>query len=428
MKKVFALVDCNNFYASCERMFDPKLNKKPIVILSNNDGCIISRSNEAKAIGIPMGVPVHEAKNLIAKHDVAVFSSNFTLYGDISDRVMSTLRNYSDDMEIYSIDEAFLNLTNIKTNDYENYCRDIVVKVKRDVGIPTSIGIAPTKTLAKLANKIAKKNYEVTKGAFDLDKVDNIDSILEKIAIIEVWGIGYRNALKLNNMGIYTVLDFKRTKREVIKANLGVIGERTHLEINGTPCVEMETPAPKKMILTSRSFGKTVFSIEDLKEAVATFVTRGSEKLRSQGSLAGVVIVSLRTKDVLPKYGWGENYTSYKIEPLEVPTDYTPDLINAAFRGLEKIFVKGLKYKKAAVVLSGIIPKTGVNQMDLFGKIKPEPKKDSVMKTIDSVNKTWGREVIKVAATGIKQSWIGRKNSISKRYTTEWGELLEIKI
>lgn len=428
MKRIFALVDCNNFYASCERVFNPKLVGKPIVILSNNDGCIVSRSNEAKEIGIPMGIPVHEAKDTIAKHDVYVFSSNFVLYGDLSDRVMSILSEYTDDMEIYSIDEAFLNFTNLKTDDLEEYCRKIVKRVYKEVGIPISIGIAPTKTLAKLANKVAKKNYIKTGGSYDLHKLDNIDTILEKIAINEVWGIGYRNTARLNNIGIYSVLDFKKAKRQVIKGNLGVTGERTHLEINETPCIEMDHGAPKKGIMSTRSFGKAVTSIEDLKEAVASYTSKAAERLRAQHSLAGAIIVSVRTKEMAPKYGWGENYSSYATEPLEVPTDYTPDLIKAAFKAVQKIYQKNTQYKKAGVMITGIMPKYGVGQIDLFGKIKDEPQKDGVMATMDSVNLVYGREMLKLAATGMKKDWKERKNKISKRYTTEWDELLEIKI
>ncbi|MFS8131404.1 MAG: Y-family DNA polymerase [Candidatus Dojkabacteria bacterium] len=426
MKKLYALVDCNNFYASCERIFNPKLGGKPVVILSNNDGCIIARSNEAKALGIPMGGPVHMSQNLIDRHDVFVFSSNFTLYGDISHRVMTILKEYSQDVEVYSIDEAFLNLTHIKTDDVEEYCRKIVKRVQKEVGIPTSIGLSETKTLAKLGNKIAKKNYIATDGVFWIHAEQENKELLSKIDVGDIWGIGRKYALKLNYNGVYSVYDFKKMDRLLVKSKLGVGGERTHLEINNVNCVEMDHHVVRKSIISSRSFGKNVVTLEELEEAVATFMSIAGEKLRGQGSMASYVGVSIKSAGDID-----QEEKKYKFDflgaTLDAPSDYTPTLIKAAKTTLRQLYQPNLKYRKAGVLLTGIIPKLGFAQMTLDNK-QNEEERVGLMEALDKVNNEWGREVVKIAATGIKQSWRGRKNKISSRFTTEWEELLKVRI
>ena len=424
MNKLYALVDCNNFYASCERVFNPKLAGKPVVILSNNDGCIIARSSEAKALGVPMGAPIHMWQHLIDRYNMFVFSSNFTLYGDLSHRVMTVLKEYSPDVEVYSIDEAFLNLTHVKTDNVEEYCRKIVKRIQKEIGLPTSIGISETKTLAKLGNKIAKKNYVVTEGAFWVHSEQENKELFSKIDVGDIWGVGYKSALRLNNVGVYSVYDFKKMDRIMAKAKLGVGGERTHLEINGTNCVEMDHHVARKSVISSRSFSRGVDKIEELEEAVSTFMSIAGEKLRGQGSLAGYVGVSIRSaKDVVD----GKYLFDFHGFPLDAPSDYTPTLIKAAKRALKEIYDPQFKYKKAGVVLTGIIPNVGYAQMTLDNK-QNEDEREGFMKALDTVNNEWGREVVKIAATGIKQNWRGRKNKISSRFTTEWNELLSVKI
>lgn len=424
MSKLYALVDCNNFYASCERVFNPKLNGKPVVILSNNDGCIIARSNEAKALGVPMGAPIHLWQHLIDRHNMLVFSSNFTLYGDLSKRVMTILKEYSPDVEVYSIDEAFLNLEFVKMDDPVKFCQKIVGRILKEVGLPTSIGISETKTLAKLGNKIAKKNYLATKGAFWIHSEQENEELFSKIDIGDIWGIGFKNAFRLNNVGVYSVYDFKRMPRILVKSKLGVTGERTHLEINGVPCVEMDHHVTRKSVISSRSFGRGVNRVEELEEAVSTFMSIAGEKLRGQGSMASYVGVSIRSaKDVVD----GKYKFDFYGAPLDAPSDYTPTLIKAAKRALREIYDPQFKYRKAGVLLTGIIPNEGHEQLTLEGKKNIE-EKEGLMEALDTVNNEWGREVVKFAATGIKQSWRGRKNRISSRFTTEWQELLDIKI
>ncbi|MEO6729030.1 MAG: Y-family DNA polymerase [Candidatus Dojkabacteria bacterium] len=424
MSKLYALVDCNNFYASCERVFNPKLNGKPVVILSNNDGCIIARSNEAKALGVPMGAPIHMWQHLIDRYNMYVFSSNFTLYGDLSHRVMTILKEYSPDVEVYSIDEAFLNLEFVKTDDPVEFCKKIVKRIQKEVGLPTSIGIANTKTLSKLGNKIAKKNYIATQGAFWVHSELENKELFSKIDIGDIWGIGFRNAARLNNIGVYSVYDFKKMDRIMAKAKLGVTGERTHLEINGTSCVEMDHHTVRKSIISSRSFSRGVDKVEELEEAVSTFMSIAGEKLRGQGSLAGYVGVSIRSaKDVVD----GKYMFDFYGTALDAPSDYTPTLIKAAKRALKHIYDPQFKYKKAGVLLTGIIPNVGYAQMTLDNK-QNEEERPGLMKALDDVNNEWGREVVKIAATGVKQSWRGRKNKVSSRFTTEWHELLDIKI
>lgn len=426
MSKLYALVDCNNFYASCERIFNPKLAGKPVVILSNNDGCIIARSNEAKALGVPMGAPIHMWQHLIDRYNMFVFSSNFTLYGDISHRVMTILKEYSPDVEVYSIDEAFLNLEFVKMDNPVDFCKRIVKRIQKEVGIPTSIGISETKTLAKLGNKIAKKNYEKTEGAFFVHSLEENKELFAKIDVGDIWGIGYRSAARLNNYGVYSVYDFKTMPRLLVKSKLGVIGERTWLEINGTPCVEMDHQVLRKSVISSRSFSRGVTRLAELEEAVSTFMSIAGEKLRQQNAMASYVGVSIKSsKDMVNEVG---KFTfDFSGHPLNAPTDYTPTLIKAAKKALGEIYDPTLKYKKAGVLLTGIIPNVGYAQMTLENK-ENENEKKGLMEALDKVNNEWGREVVKIAATGIKQSWRGRKNKISKRFTTEWKELLDISI
>lgn len=421
-KRIYALVDCNNFYASCERLFRPELNGKPVVVLSNNDGCVIARSNEAKALGIPMGAPAFKYKDIFEKFDINIFSTNFTLYGDISNRVMSLLREQSPNMEIYSVDEAFMIFDNAAF-DIEEYCRKVVKRVFKEVGIPVSIGIAKTKTLAKLANKIAKDDSSKYQGVFNFETCVDPDSFMKTMNVEKVWGIGRRNSKKLNEMGIYNVLEFKHADRTQIKNYLTVAGERTLLELNEIPCVEMEEATIKNTILTSRTFAKSTSNLNHLEEAVSSFASRAAEKLRKDNCACTFVTVFITTnfhrEDEM-------QYSGAWTETSEVPVNYTPNIIKLAVDGLRKIYKSEYIYKRLGVVLSGIVPESE-SVVSLFQTDEAKKEQEAVLgATIDKINKAKGRDFIRFASSGRGDAWRMGQHLISKRYTTDWQELLEI--
>lgn len=417
---MIALVDCNNFYASCERAFNPKLRNKPIVVLSNNDGCVIARSSEAKKY-IPMGAPAFKFKEEFERHDIQVYSANFTLYGDISGRVMRIMNSYVPDLEVYSIDEAFLDLKGIK-GSLNNYCKIIRGDVLKSTGIPVSIGIAPTKTLAKICNHYAKDNKE-TGGVFFWSDLKNKDDFLKKLPVEHIWNIGYRSSGKLNLNGIYNAYQLKNSNPSFIRSILSVTGLRTVTELNEVPCFKLEdNTEPRKGITSSRSFGKAVFKLEHLEEAVSTYTSRAWEKLMEQESACSHIYVSIvtnRHKDT-PQY-----YNSIVL-PLTVGTWYLPDLIKTAVKGLRLIYKEGFYYKKATVMLLGITQRDEVN----LSLIKPNydfSKYNNLMKAIEKINRNEGSEFIKYASTGITQSWREKKQMRSPKYTTSWNELLTVK-
>ena len=422
MKEVFALIDCNNFYASCERSFNPALINRPIVILSNNDGCIIARSEEAKMLGIPMGVAAHKFEKLFDDHNVAVLSSNFTLYGDISKRVMKILNKFSPQQEIYSIDESFLRLSKVHTGDFLDYGKSIVKEVRRSLGIPISVGIGHSKTLAKTANKIAKKDYQKTEGAKILIESSKIDEHLESIEVIEIWGIGYRTAAFLNANGIYTGLDFKKAAPQWVRENLGVTGTRIQRELFGDSYLEIEdVPNPKKGILSSRSFRSGITKQADLEEAVSTYTARAAEKLREEGSLASVITVYIRTNfhrlDV-PQYN-----NSISVE-LPHPTNYNPTLIKAALNGLNEIYKDGFKYKKAGIYLSRLTSRN--NYQYNFYENNPD-KHERLMTALDAINYKIGDDSAYFASQGSVQPWRAKQDNTSPGYTRKWDELVVVK-
>ena len=424
---MFALADCNNFYASCERVFQPKLIGKPIVVLSNNDGCIIARSQEAKDIGIPMGAPVFKASELIEKHDVKVFSANFTLYGDMSHRVMRILNEYIARMEIYSIDEAFLAFDGkVIERDFTEYGLKIRGDVLKSTGIPVSIGIAPTKVLSKICNHHAKKNKS-TKGVFSwtsLDSERKKAEFLHHLPVGEVWGIGYRTTYKMNELGIYNALQLRDANQMWLRKNFSVSEQRISTELRETSCLPLEnTGEPRKNIMSSRSFGRPVETIEELEEAVSVYITRGAEKLREQKSLATYVYVSIKTNKHRPEL---PQYFNYVILPTEYPTAYNPDLIKTALKALRQIYKLGFKYKKATIMLLGLMPDES-SPLNLFVNDEEFKLKKNLMGRFDSLNSKYGREVIKYASTGVKQGWRDKRESCSPQYTTNWNELLKIK-
>jgi len=415
---MFALVDCNNFYVSCERVFNPKLENRPIVILSNNDGCIIARSNEAKALGIPMGAPFFEYRYLIEKSGVIVCSSNYSLYGDMSHRVMSTLEELAPQVQVYSIDEAFLDYD--VTNQVER-AQELRKKVHQCTGIPVSVGIAQTKTLAKIANHKAKKDPSAD-GVCLIDTNNMIES-LGDFPVEDVWGVGRQHAKKLKEKGVYTALDLRNTDDRWIKKNMSVVGLRTVWELRGNSCLPLEdAPVAKKSITCSRAFGKPINNIEHLNEAISTYAASAGEKARKQKSLASSMFVSL----VLHPFHSGGH--TVKITFPE-PTAYTPELIHYAKIAVNQLYKEGFVYRKAGVLLEGLVSED-VYQRDLFAKKNNESseKQKTVMMMMDKMNKKLGHKAIRLAAEGMDKPWIMKQDRCSPRYTTHWDEIPIVRI
>lgn len=415
--KIFALVDCNNFYASCERVFRPDLKNTPIVILSNNDGCIISRSNEAKKLGVPMGAPYFKNKELILKNNIQVFSSNYNLYGDMSARVMNSLRIFCPDMEIYSIDEAFLRLDKMAIASYENYAHEICTSVKKWTGIPISIGLAPTKTLAKLANLIAKNNPE-HQGVFNLcDK--NFDETLKKISVGEIWGIGKNSVIALNKINIFTIYDLKNSQAKLIRKTLSVVGEKIFLELNGVSCLGLEEVSSRKQIIASRSFGEKQTKFEPIAEAVSNYVNHACEKLRSQKSRAGGLCVYIRTHF----YNLQNCYSNSHSIHFETPQSDSRIIGAKARECLEKIFKEGFRYHKAGIILFDIHDENKL-QENLFD-VQDHKKNDRLMKLMDEINESSKSEILFLASQGVKRNW-QMKNNLRSNCYTRWEEMLKV--
>lgn len=416
--KFIALVDCNNFYASCERVFNPRLYKKPVVILSNNDGCVIARSNEAKKLGIPMGAPFFKYREEFKKYNIHVFSSNFALYGDMSHRVMQTLAQCTPEMEIYSIDEAFLVMPD---SHFEKHAQNMRQKVLQWVGIPVSVGVAQTKTLAKAANDHAKKTAQ---GVAIIDSEAKRQTLLSKLPVEDVWGIGKQMSALLRKHAIFTAWDFANADDGWIKKNLSVVGLRTAWELRGIPCLSFdEQPANKKSIVRSRSFGQEVTEEADLAEALSSYTAQAAEKLRSQNSLASYLDVFLHTSAFKPHF-----YSNSIQIVLPEPTDFTPYLIQYAKKALSSIYKPEKNYKKIGVMLGDLVPNHAF-QPDLFHSKKENLEKQiSFMRFIDSTNAKYGKGTLKFAAEGISQPWKAKRDSSSLHYTTCWDDLLKIKI
>ncbi len=418
------LVDCNNFYVSCERVFNPKLNKKPVVVLGSNDACIIARSNEAKALNIPMGAPAFEYEAIFKKHNVIVHSANFALYGDMSQRVMQTVAEYATDIEIYSVDEAFLRVASYATafKDYHlEHAHHLKNQVKQKTGIPVSIGIGPTKTLSKIANRLAKKN-PIYNGAFDITNHKDVDELLASVDVADVWGIGSRYAALLRNNKIFTACDLKYADERWVRKHMTLTGHKTLLELRGKSCLPLqECPEPKQSITVSRSFGKKVTNLSDAQEALAHYVACGAAKLRVQQSYAThVTVFALTTLYHEPK-----NYFHSLSCSLPLATHYTPDLIEAAQACLKAIFKRGVTYKKVGVIFSGLVPSDFL-QMSALIPLKNRQQQINCMKAVDRVNDRWGRNKLFFAAEGIKRPWKMYQANKSACFTTNWHELLTI--
>ncbi len=410
--KKIALIDCNSFYVSCERLFNPKIRKKPVVVLSNNDGCIISRSTEAKALGIKMGEPYFKAKDIIIKNKVNVFSSNYSLYGDLSRRVMRTLKRFNSAIEVYSIDEAFLDLSNFLDDEVEKVGREIRETVLKWTGIPTSIGIAKTKTLSKVANHIAKKKKS---GVTSLIGIENIDPILEKVEINDVWGVGRQLTKFYHKNGIYNAKQLKNKSNTWIKKNSNVLGSRTAMELRGVPCIDLETTQTKrKSCVVSRSFGQRIEKYQELKEAVANYCLNASEKIRSESLIAKSITVFVRTSPFQSRFGY---YSNSKTIDFAISTNNSIEIVKTALVALDSIFKNGYRYQKAGVMLTGLSNEDG--SKNLFSCEKDEKIK-GLMRSIDNTNYRYGRSTLSLASAGVQKRWNMRREHSSKIDTADF--------
>ncbi|MGV3538241.1 MAG: Y-family DNA polymerase [Rufibacter sp.] len=421
---MYALVDCNNFYASCERLFDPTLQGKPIVVLSNNDGCIISRSQEAKDLGIKMGEPYFKRKQWMAEQGVRVFSSNYALYGDMSRRVMEVLAMFTPELEVYSIDEAFLGLHGFNRHyDLDEYALQIRQRIQQCLGLPVCVGIGPTKTLAKAANHLAKKD-KGSQGVRVIDSEETRVQALKDMPVREVWGVGRQNAARLEIANINTALKLAQCSTEWARRQLGgVVGVRLVKELRGEPCLQMVPPQEKRNIAFTRSFGKTITSLKLLQEAIAVYATGAAEKLRSQRSVAGAITVFAHTNQYSPV----EQYFKERTFEFPVATDSTLALVQAAIAGISQIFKPDIQYGKAGVILTKLMPKEGI-QADMFMKATAV-EHHKLMQGLDFLNKTWGNDTVRVAAAGVvqRQEWKMLSQMKSPQYTTHLNDVLEVR-
>jgi DNA polymerase V len=416
---MFALVDVNSFYASCETVFRPDLRGKPVVVLSNNDGCVIARSAEAKALQLPMGAPYFKLKDEFRRHKVHVFSSNYALYADMSNRVMTTLEDMAPAVEIYSIDEAFMNLTGVRNcRVLEEYGREIRARVKRDTHLTVGVGIAPTKTLAKLANHAAKK-WTKTGGVLDLSNVDRQRRLMELVKVEDVWGVGRRISKKLNAMGIITAKDLSEQSTYIIRKHFNVVLERTVRELRGEPCLELEEFAPtKQQIVCSRSFGSRITEYQDMRQAVCAYAERAAEKLRSERQYCRQIAVFVRTSP----HAVGETfYGNQAMGTLMTPSSDTRDIIRVAMESLDRIWLDGCRFMKAGVML-GDFYSQGVSQLNLFDEFKPQANSEALMRVVDGLNQS-GKGKLWFAGQGMQKTWAMKREMLSPAYTTRFSDL-----
>jgi DNA polymerase V len=410
---MYALIDCNNFYASCERVFQPRLNGKPIVVLSNNDGMVIAKSNEAKALGLDLGMPYFEIRDVLEKHNVHVFSSNYTLYGDFSRRVVETLRELTSDIEVYSIDECFADLKDFLHLDLLKYGHTMRDPVKQWTGIPVSVGIAPSKTLCKVANKLAKKGP----GVMLLDTPEKIENALRDYPIEDIWGVGWQRAKLLRLNGVGTALQLRNMPDHWIRKKMSVTGLRMVHELRGIPCIPLEEhPPAKKQIICSRSFGHFITELKEIEEAMVSYATRAAERMRQQGMVTRDILVWFETS----RHN-GPFYCGSRVQGLPRMTNYTPDILKATLAATRKIFRKGLRYRKGGVMVLELVPAV-TRQFDMLFP-RNEEKQESVMAALDKVNRKYGDNTLFYAATGIRREWKMLRQMKSPHYTTQWAEL-----
>ncbi|MEY3436093.1 MAG: hypothetical protein RL335_549 [Bacteroidota bacterium] len=423
-----AIVDCNSFYCSCERLFRPDLVDKPVVVLSNNDGCIIARSDEAKAAGLAMGAPYFQTRDLIREKKVAVFSSNYNLYGDLSMRVMDTLRTMlpPDAVEVYSVDEAFLDLSHIAPHAYEEFALELRHTIETWTGIKVSVGVAPSKLLSKMANKLSKRNKEKTKCVMVLDTPAKIEAAMMDYEVGDLWGIGGRYARKLREMGINTAWQLKHMPEEWARKNLGgVVGVRLIRELHGISCIPMKDPLEvKKMIATTRMFGRAVYTLPEIRQAVAAYTARAAEKLRRQGHAAALIDVFVVTN--------GQQGEAYAYDPrsdhryieLSRATSDTSELQKYALPLVDELYRPGVKYLKAGVILSHLVPDEAI-QTDLFSKT-PRTENKKLMEAMDNINFSMRDDMVRFMASGLARQWKMKQEMCSKKFTTRWDELYRI--
>lgn len=416
-----ALVDCNNFYVSCERAFNPALEGKPVIVLSNNDGCAVALSEEAKR-HIDMAAPIFKHMEIVKKHNIHVYSSNYTLYADMSHRVKDVLSQFSPEIEDYSIDESFLSLDGFNHTDLTEYGKEIREKVLRWTGIPVSVGTGSTKTLAKIANKLAKKN-RMCQGVLDLTAHPRIGDFLKSVDVEDVWGVGWQYTKLLKKHGINTAYDLREAPDGWIRKRMTVQGLRTVWELRGTPCIDLEEAVlEKKEIVSSRSFGQDIEEFSGVSEAIATYASRAAEKLRAQKSACAHIMVWIETNRFKPEEPQYSNAISCT---LPEPTAYTPMLVKYALYLLKRIYRKGYRYKKAGVALMNLIP-AGQTQQNLFVKFD-HTRHERLMEAVDRINLTWGSETIRSGASGYERPWRMKRANLSNRFTTSWDEILTVR-
>ena len=416
---MFALADCNNFYASCEKVFKPSLRNKPVIVLSNNDGCVIARSNEAKALGIKMATPFFKIKSFCKQEDVAVFSSNYALYGDMSQRVMTALESFCPDIEFYSIDEAFLRFDRLNHDSLLSTCEEMRETVHRWTGIPISVGIGATKTLAKLASFIAKKHLKKSVFYFSSSRYD--DHLLARVPVGELWGIGRRLEQRLNQQGVTTVLQLKQAPTAQLRSDYGVTVERTCRELQGSICLALESAQAKKNIVSSRSFGAKQTDYEPIAQALAQYAARACEKMRAQNSATQSISVWITTN----VFNNDKRYQNSITSQLPTATNNTSVITSYAKHCLKKIYKPGFEYQKTGIMLINLTD-VSAGQQDLFQDQRQQQKSDELMKVMDAVNQRMGKQTIITAAQGFKQSTAMRNDYCSPHYTTRWEDFPEV--
>lgn len=419
---MFALIDCNNFYASCERAFQPRLKDKPIVVLSNNDGCVIARSNEAKVLGVPMGAVAFKYKDIFEKNNIHVFSSNYALYGDMSNRVMNLLREFTPDVEVYSIDEAFLKFKGFSFYNLKEYGEHIRQTVAKGTGIPISVGFAPTKALSKVANRIAKKFPNDTNGVHVIDSEEKRIKALKWLKIEDVWGIGGRLSKRLYKYDVRTAYDFTLLPDEFVRKELSIVGLRLKRELSGLPTLDLEITQKKKAIATTRSFDKMYSDFRILNERVSTFAVSCAEKLRRQKSCCNLISVFILTNEHRKELNQYSRNINIK---TDYPTNSSMDIVRYASIGLKAIFKEGYQYKKAGVVVMGITPENQ-KQLNLF--VEENPKHKNIMRVMDKINLSIGQQKLKLGVQDLGRTWKMRQEKLSPRYTTKLDEVIEIKL
>lgn len=421
-KQIFALVDCNNFYASCERVFQPQLKNKPIGVLSNNDGIIVALSQELKDLGVTRGTPGFKIKHMLKKHDIHLFSSNYTLYGDMSKRVMSILARFTPDLEIYSIDEAFLCLTGLTHHNLTNYSANIRRIIYQWTGLPVSVGLGSTKTLAKVANRLAKRIPSVN-GVYNLLDHPQMDTILESLKVNNIWGIGPRYAKMLNRNGIYNAMQLVLSPDKWIQKKMTILGLRTVLELRGCSCIDLEKDIdPKKEIVSSKSFGIPVTSLSDLQEAAASYCIRAVEKLREENQVGSQIMIYLTTN----RFKDEQQYANFEVARLPLPSAYTPDFLALTHQLVKNIFRPGYNYKKVGIMITDIIHQSKA-PLDLFAPTYLDDNRKIIMDCMDNINQKMGINTLTYASRGIEQKWQMKRNLLTSHYTTRWQDIPLVK-